>query len=81
MKGPKPRVIDLRHRAALLADEMSVGRRSDVVRRWSVAEVDVLDNAESLQLVQVAVDRREMNIGRFRLDGGGDLFGSVVLRF
>ena len=46
----------LDHLSALLTDEVPVGRTGQVVRRRPVPEVGVDDDAQSFQLVQVAID-------------------------
>ncbi len=62
-------------RAAMLADEMTMGMVGQVVRRRAMAEVCVHDDAELLQLVEVAINGRQMHVWRPELDRGGQFFG------
>jgi len=76
---PLERVVgDLDHPAARLADEVMVGVVGEVVHRWSVAEVNVIDHAEAGEIVEKAIDGRLVHIGLAGLDGGRELFGRGV---
>jgi hypothetical protein len=45
-----------------------------------MSEVRVHDHTETLQLVKVAIHRREMNVGRQHLHTGSELLGGSVSR-
>src|SRR4051794_34653097 len=45
------------------------------VAPWPVAEVDVLDEAEALEGLEVAVDRRQVRWGQLPVEAGGDGVG------
>ena len=66
--------------ATVLAHEVAMGACGQVVRGRSVSEMGMDDNPESFQLVQVAIDRRQVDVRRFRLDDGGEILGTVVAR-
>ena len=66
-----PRGLD--HRPAHLANEMPVGLRGQVVDGGTVPEVGVDDHSEPLELVEVPVDRRDVNVGG---DGPGPRLSS-----
>ena len=68
----------LEHRPAGLADQMAVGLGGQVVGGRAVAQVGVDDDPEPLELVEVAVDGREVDVGGRGLDLGGQLFGRAV---
>ena len=53
----------LDRRAALLTDEMGVRVRGELIRRRSVTEMRMHDHAELLQLLEIAIDRREVHVG------------------
>ncbi len=54
-------------RSARLADEVAVRVTSEVVRRRTVTEMRMDDDAELLQLFKISIDRRDMHVGRPRL--------------
>lgn len=56
-------IADLEHRSAFLADEMAVRRRGEVVGRGAVAEMHMGDDAEPLELLEVAVNGRDVKSG------------------
>jgi hypothetical protein len=58
-----------------LTDQVSVRLGRQVIRRGTVSEVRVNDNAQSLEFVEVAVNRREMNVRRNALNLFGQFFG------
>jgi len=68
----------LDHGAALFADEMAVSTRSEMVRGGAVAEMGMDDDAQPLQVVEVAVDRRDVDIGSDGLDLGAQFLGGAV---
>jgi hypothetical protein len=51
---------------------------AEVVRGGTVAEVRVNDHAQSLEFVEVAVNRREVHVWRNTLNLFGELFSSAV---
>ena len=65
-------------RAAVLADQVSVALSGQVVGGWAVPEVDVLDHAEPLELVEVAVDGGPVDLGVQRPHGRDELVGGTV---
>ncbi len=61
---------------------MTVTRRREVVGRGAVAEVDVLDGSKVLQLVEIAVDGREVHVRGAAVDLGCQLLcRAVPVRF
>jgi hypothetical protein len=64
--------------AALLADEVAVGLVGEVVVGRAVSEVGVVDEAEPLELVEVAVDGGQVDVGGEGLHVGGQLLGRAV---
>ena len=64
--------------AALLAQEVPVDGARQVVGGRAVTEVRVHDDAEALELIEVAIDGREVDVGVLRLHLGGQLFGCPV---
>ena len=72
------RVGRLDHLPALLADEVPVRRSREVVRRGPVAKVRVDDHAQSLELVEVAIDGRKVDVGRLLLHLGRQVLRRVV---
>ncbi len=65
-------------RAAVLADQVSVALSGQVVTGWAVPKVDVLDDAEPLELVEVAVDGGPVDLGVQRAHGRDELVGGTV---
>ena len=59
---------------------MAVDRPGQVVRRRTVTEVGVDHDTEALELFEVAVDRREVDVGGLGLHLDGQLLGSPVAR-
>ena len=72
------RVGGLDHLAALLTDEMSVRSGGQVVRRRTVPKVCVHDHSEPFQLVEIAIDGREVNIWSLFLHLCGQVLCRVV---
>jgi hypothetical protein len=64
--------------AALAAHKVTMSRGGKVVGRGAVAEMRVLDDPEPLQLLQVAVDRREVDVGSELLDRARKLLRGAV---
>ena len=64
--------------STVLANEVAVPLRSEVIDGRSVSKVDMLDHSETLELVQVAIDGREVNIRSCRLRGGGQILGGAM---
>ena len=60
---PEELVGGLDHRPAGLADEVGVGERGELVGGRAVPEVGVDDHAEVLEVLEVAVDGREVDVG------------------
>ena len=71
----------LDHLAARFTHEVSMGRSRQVVGGGSVAQVRVDDDAQALQLIEVPVDGRDVNVRCLRLDRCRQLFGGVVAGF
>jgi len=71
-------VGDLYQLAALLADEVPVHRRRQVIRRRTVSEVGMDDETEPLELIEVAIDGRDVDVGSLALDLVAELFGRPV---
>ena len=59
---------------------VAVDRAGQVVRGRPVAEVRVHHHAESLELLEVAVDRRDVDVGILGLDLERELLGRPVAR-
>jgi hypothetical protein len=70
---------DLGEAPAAFADEMAVVDRSHVVDRRSVAEVGVGDDAELLELLEIAVDGRRVDIWSSGLDRARERLRGRVL--
>lgn len=66
--------------AALLADEMAVSTSREVIGRRAMAKVGMDDDTHPLQIFQIAIDRREMDVGRLRLHRLGEFLGGPVAR-
>ena len=64
--------------ATVFADEVAMGTGGQVVRGRPMPEMGMDDNAEPLQLLQVAIDRRQVDVGGSRLDEDGEVLGAVV---
>ena len=60
----------LDHGAALFADEVAMGPGGQVVGGRAVPEMGVDDDPEALEVVEVSIDRRDVDLGRLRLDLG-----------
>ena len=54
--------------------------RGQVVRGGTVPEVRMDDDAESLELLEVAIDRRQVDVRGLRLDDRGEVLGAVMPR-
>ena len=65
----------LDHRPALLADEMRMSHRRKVVGRRTMSEMRVHDNAEALKLLEIAIDRRQVDVGSAGLNSRRQLLG------
>ena len=52
----------------------------EMVRGRTVTEMRMHHDAEALELVEVAVHRRQVHVGGARLDLRGELFGGAVAR-
>jgi hypothetical protein len=72
-------VGDVDRRPTLLADEVPVGRRGQVIGGRPVADVGVDHDAQALELVEVAVDGRGVHVGQLGLHGCRQLLGAPVL--
>ena len=72
------RVGDLNQLAALLADEMPVHRRRQVVGRRPVPEMGMDVEAQPLELIEVAVDGGDVDVGSLGLDLVTELLGRPV---
>ena len=70
----------LDHRPARFAHEMPVRLRGQVIEGRSVPEVSMDDDSEPLELVEVPVDGRQVDVGSAGLDLGSQLFGGPVPR-
>ena len=68
-------VRSLDRRAAHLADEVAVGLGRQVVGRRAVPEVGVDDDAEALELLEVAIHRGGVDVGRERANRDEQLLG------
>ena len=68
-------VGDLDHHGAPFADEVLMGIVAQVIDGAPVTEVDVIDDAESLECFQRAIDRRQVNVGVVPGHDGGHIFG------
>jgi glutamate-1-semialdehyde 2,1-aminomutase len=66
------------HGATGLAHEVPVGLRREVVGGGAVTEVGVHDDSETFQLIEVAVDGREVHIWCQELHLGGELLSGSV---
>ena len=64
--------------ATVFADEVAMGTGGQVVRGRPMPEMGMDDDAEPLQLLQVAIDRRQVDVGGPRLDEDGEVLGAVV---
>jgi len=69
----------LDHRIAALAHEMVVGVVDKVVHGRTVAEVDVVDDAEPFEVLEEAVDGRFVDVGKEGLDPSGELCSRGVV--
>ena len=68
--------------AALATDKVTVIVTREVIGRWAVSEMDMLNDAEVLQLIEIAIDSRQVDIWRDALDIGGEFFdGAVPIAF
>ena len=72
------RVGNLDQLPAVLAHEVTVHRGGQVICRWAMPEMGVHDDTEALQLVEVAVDGREVDVGGLGLHFAGELLGRPV---
>jgi len=52
--------------------------RCELIRGGAVAEVEVLDDTEVFKLVEVPIDRRDVDVGSRSLDLESELFCRVV---
>jgi hypothetical protein len=68
-------IRDLDDVPTAFADEVVMGVVDEVVHGRPVPEVDVVDDAETLELVEEAVDGGFVHVGLAGLDVGGQLFG------
>ena len=66
--------------SAFLADKMTVSARCQVIGRRSMAKVGMDDHPHPLQILQIAIDRREVDIGRLRLHRFGEFLRRPVAR-
>ncbi len=66
--------------AARFTHEVSVGRSGQVIRRGPMTQVGVDDDPKTLQLVEISIDRRDVNVRCLRLHRCGKFFGGVVPR-
>ena len=66
--------------AAVFAHEVAMGTGGQVVRGRTMPEMGMDDDAEPLQLLEVAIDGRQVHVGGPRLDDGGEVLGAVVAR-
>lgn len=64
--------------AASLADEMSMGRRSKVIRRRSRSGVIVLDESDPFEFFEDPIDGRGRHFGTLLLDKRGELVGAAM---
>ena len=78
-QAPEELVRGLQGRPARLADEVAVGQGSQLVGGGAVPKVGVDDDAELLEVLQVAVDGRDVDLGRPRLYRLGQVLGTAVL--
>jgi hypothetical protein len=69
----------LDHRSALLTDEVGVGICGELVCRRAVPEVRVHDHAEPLELIEIAIDGRQVDVRGARLDSFRKLLGGQML--
>jgi hypothetical protein len=61
-----------------LTDQMAVSVRGEMVGRRTMTEVRVKDDAESFEVLKIAVNGRKMDIGRGLLNLGGYFFGGAM---
>lgn len=80
VQTPEEIVGHVQDGAALLADEMAMRAVRQVVGRRTMPDVRVHDDAETLQLLEVAIDRREMHVRHLRLHRSGQIFRGRVVR-
>lgn len=65
---------------ARLAHEVAMCLRGAVVRRGAVSEMRVDDHTDPLQLIEVAIHRGEVDVGREHLHSGGELLSGEMTR-
>ena len=68
----------LNDRPAGLADEVPVALGGEVVGRRAMAEMGMDDDTEPLELLEVAIDGRQVHIGRESLHLGCEVLGRVM---
>src|ERR1035438_1280679 len=49
-----------------------------MVGGWAMPEMSVDDDAEAFEVVEVSIDRRNMDLGSFRLHLGAELLGGAM---
>ena len=79
-KSSKDLVRSLDHGPALLTDEVSVRPCGQMVGGGTVSEMGVDDDAQALQIVEIPVDGRHVDLGRDGLDLGPQFVGGPVPR-
>jgi hypothetical protein len=79
-QGSKDLLRRFHCRSAPLAYKVAVSLGREVVGGRAMAKVRVDHNPESLEFVQVAVDRRQMDVRRDGLNLGGEVLGRAVSR-
>jgi hypothetical protein len=77
-QAPKQLIWSLHRKAAVLTDEVAVSAGRQVVRGRAMPEMGVDDHAQFLQLVEIAIDRREVHVGGLGLDLVGNVLGCAV---
>lgn len=71
---------DLDERSALFANEVAVNRTGQVVGGGAMTEMRVDHQAELFEVLEVAIDRRQMDIGRLGVHLGGKFLRSAMTR-
>jgi len=80
VQTPEEIVGHVQYGATLLADEMAVRAVREVVGRRTMPDVRVHDDAETLQLLEVAIDRREVHVRHLRLHRSGQILRGGMVR-
>ena len=65
-------------RAAVFAHEVAMGAGGQVVGGGTVPEVGMDDDPEPFEFLEIAVDGRQMHVGRPFLDDRGEVLRAVV---